>query len=325
MNRASLDTLRRLAPEVAGTFLSDRLWGPPNQRLSHRRELRWGRRGSRVLWLAGRRAGRWRDFESGEGGDLLDAVMTTTGCRFPEALRLLGEEGLPLRWEQPGSDDLEPGHRHACRRILAHCRPVHGTPAETYLAGRGLVLGAGDDQDLRFHPALRHPGGGVWPALVALVRDPAGRLLGLHRLWLTPDGAKAPVEPVRASLRSAATMAGGCVRFGPARGELEAVAEGIETALSLRGALPGLAVCAVLGSGGLACWHPGPATRRVLLCPDRDRAGLRAAQRCGPRLHRAGIEVRLALPPRQGEDFNDLLRRAGPAAVRERLLAALGG
>lgn len=325
MSKASLDTLRRLAPEVAGAFLSGRLWGPPNPRLSHRRELRWGRRGSRVLWLAGRRAGRWRDFESGEGGDLLDAVMVTTGCRFPDALRLLGGEGLPVRRDRPAVQDREPGHQRACRRILARCRPFRGTLAEAYLAGRGLVLAPGDDRDLRFHPALRHPAGGTWPALVALVRDPAGRLLGLHRLWLTPDGAKAPVEPVRASLRLAATMAGGCVRFGPAGSELEAVAEGIETALSLRRVLPGLVVCAALGSGGLVGWRPGPAARRVLLCPDRDRAGLRAAQRCGPRLHRAGLDVRLALPPRPGEDFNDLLRRAGPATVRERLLAALDG
>jgi putative DNA primase/helicase len=325
MSRASLDRVRRLAPEAAGAFLSDRLWGPPNPRLSHRRELRWGRRGSRVLWLAGRRAGRWRDFESGEGGDLLDAVMATTGCCFPDALSLLAGVELPIRENWSPVQEPEPGHRHACRRILARCRPFRGTPAEAYLAGRGLVLAPGDDRDLRFHPALRHPGGGIWPALVALVRDPAGRLLGLHRLWLTPDGAKAPVEPVRASLGLAATMAGGCVRFGPVGTGLEVVAEGIETALSLRLALPGLAVCAVLGTSGLVRWRPDSATRRVLLCPDRDRAGLRAAGRCGPRLHRAGLEVRLALSPRPGEDFNDLLRRAGPQAVRERLLAALGG
>jgi hypothetical protein len=328
VTRGAIEALRRLPPHAVGGFLAARLWGLPNPALSCAGELRWGRRGSRVLWLAGRRAGRWRDFESGEGGDLIDAVRAATGCRFTDALRLAADatsvpvSGCPR--PAPARNDLRRRHR-ACARILARCRPVRGTPAELYLAGRDLILGPGDGDDLRFHPGLRHPQGSTWPALVALVRDPAGRLVGLHRLWLTHEGDKAPVAPVRLSLRRAVHMAGGSVRFGPAGAEVEAVAEGIETALSLRMALPGLTARAVLGAGALARWSPGPSVRRVLLCPDHDAAGLRAARACRELLAGADIELRLTVPPRLGEDVNDLLRRAGRAAVRDLVRAALAG
>ena len=44
------------------------LKGEPNDRLSSRRELRWGRRGSFQLTTDGTSEGRWKDWESGEGG-----------------------------------------------------------------------------------------------------------------------------------------------------------------------------------------------------------------------------------------------------------------
>ena len=44
------------------------LKGEPNNRLSSRRELRWGQRGSFQLTTDGTSEGRWKDWESGEGG-----------------------------------------------------------------------------------------------------------------------------------------------------------------------------------------------------------------------------------------------------------------
>ena len=44
------------------------LKGEPNNRLSSRRELRWGSRGSFQLTTDGTSEGRWKDWESGEGG-----------------------------------------------------------------------------------------------------------------------------------------------------------------------------------------------------------------------------------------------------------------
>ena len=44
-----------------------------------RREVRWGNRGSRSVCLAGEKRGLWIDFETGEGGDLLDLIARRAG------------------------------------------------------------------------------------------------------------------------------------------------------------------------------------------------------------------------------------------------------
>ena len=44
------------------------LKGEPNNRLSNRSELRWGRRGSFQLTTDGATEGCWKDWESGQGG-----------------------------------------------------------------------------------------------------------------------------------------------------------------------------------------------------------------------------------------------------------------
>ena len=49
--------------------------------------------------------------------------------------------------------------------------PAQGTPVETYLASRGIHLTPSDA--LRFHAGLKHPSGGIWPAMVALVTNGA--------------------------------------------------------------------------------------------------------------------------------------------------------
>jgi DNA primase len=78
--------------------------------------------------------------------------------------------------------------------------PAVGTLVEIYLASRGLHLPL--PPTVRFHARLRHPRGGVWPAMVAPVtRGTDDALLAIHRTFLAYDGArKAPVNPARMML-----------------------------------------------------------------------------------------------------------------------------
>ena len=48
-----------------------------------------------------------------------------------------------------------------------HPSRPQGTPVETYLRSRGIHLPP--PRRLRFHAGLKHPSGGIWPAMVALV------------------------------------------------------------------------------------------------------------------------------------------------------------
>ena len=94
-------------------------------------------------------------------------------------------------------------------------RPIAGTAAEAYLARRGIAVLAGTNA-LRFHPACyyRDEEGATHalPALIAAVTDGAGRIMGVHRTWLAPDGAgKARVATPR---RAMGVLLGHGVRFG---------------------------------------------------------------------------------------------------------------
>jgi hypothetical protein len=65
--------------------------------------------------------------------------------------------------------------------------PATGTLVETYLGSRGIRLPA--SATLRFHAGLRHPSGGIWPAMVALVTNGAdGTPLAIHLTFLARDG-----------------------------------------------------------------------------------------------------------------------------------------
>ena len=67
----------------------------------------------------------------------------------------------------PGGDDGKRGD--VALRIWKSSRPASGTLVETYLHSRGIRLQL--PRALRFHPRLRHPSGGVWPSMVALIES----------------------------------------------------------------------------------------------------------------------------------------------------------
>jgi hypothetical protein len=85
------------------------------------------------------------------------------------------------------------------------------------------------------------------------------------------------------------------------------VAEGIETALSLRDAATtrGTRVWAALSAAGMAGLRlPGP-PGELVVAPDGDAPGLDAAEKLANRAHAAGWKVSL-LPAPPGRDWNDV-------------------
>lgn len=169
-----------------------------------------------------------------------------------------------------------------------------------YLASRGLQL---RPDVLRFHPKLKHPQGGCWPAMVALVtRGVDGMPIAVHRTFLARDGAgKAPVEPQKMML---GPCRGGAVRLAPL-GHVLMVGEGIETCLAAMQAT-GLPAWAALSTSGLRALALPERVRDVIVLADGDDAGEAAARDCALRWRREGRRVRVARPPK-GMDFNDLL------------------
>ncbi|MCH8999529.1 MAG: toprim domain-containing protein [Proteobacteria bacterium] len=202
----------------------------------------------------------------------------------------------------PERDDAT--RTEAARRIWQASAPAPGTLIETYLQSRGLHPPL--PPTLRFHTGLKHPSGGIWPAMVTLVtRGGDDTQFAIHRTFLTRDGTgKIPVEPQKMML---GPCRGGAVRLAPS-GEHLAVAEGIETALSIMQAT-GVPTWAALSAGGIKSLilPPLPLATMVTITADHDAVGLRAAHDAAERWTLESRRVRIALPP-EGQDFNDFLR-----------------
>ena len=161
---------------------------------------------------------------------------------------------------------------------------------------------------LRFHAGLKHPSGGIWPAMVALVTGGAvGTPLAIHRTFLARDGGgKAPVDPQKMML---GPCRGGAVRLADP-GDVLMVGEGIETCLAAMQAT-GHPAWAALSTSGLRSLDLPHDVRDVIVLADGDEPGEAAARDCAWRWKREGRRVRIARPP-QGMDFNDVLMGRAP-------------
>ena len=184
-------------------------------------------------------------------------------------------------------------------------KPIAGTLAERYLAGRGIV-GIRTVRALRFHPNCYYwredradtamPE--AWPALLAKVTDTDGNISGLHRTWLDPETAnKAPLDPNRKAMGH---LLGYGVRIGaPAR--IVAAGEGLETML--------------------AALAPPSGIERLYIAADADEAGRMATEALAERANCQCIET-APLRFRLG-DANEDLRAFGLQDLRAYLRGQL--
>jgi hypothetical protein len=191
------------------------------------------------------------------------------------------------------------------QRLWNGTRPIAGTVAEGYLRGRGITCPL--PNTLRFDPQCWHATAKTFPALVALVEGGAG--FAVHRTYLRCDGSgKADVTPSKAMLGA---VQGGAVRLSNGQQTL-AVAEGIETALSLSSGLlrTPATVWAALSTSGIRGLHLPDKPGRLTIAPDGDTAGRKAANTLAIRGDALGWQVSL-LPAPDGRDWNDILNMKG--------------
>jgi len=250
-----------------------------------------------------------------EGDDGKVLVRCHAGCDQERVIAALGSRGLwtengrrlfarfgprsVTKRTEPDRDDAK--RTEAALAIWQATRPADGTLVETYLVSRGLHLPP--TPTLRFHGALKHPSGGVWPSMVALVTSGSDDTpLAIHRTYLARDGGgKAPIDPQKMML---GPCRGGAVRLA-APGNVLMVGEGIETCLAAMRAT-GNPAWAALSTSGLRTLDFPKDVRDVIVLADGDDPGEAAARDCAWRWKREGRRVRIARPP-QGMDFNDML------------------
>jgi hypothetical protein len=193
-------------------------------------------------------------------------------------------------------------------KIWNKCDPADNSPVAEYLKSRGYtekIL----DSSIRYHPKLFHfATQAYYPAMLSLItKGEQNKVIRIHRTYLTSvDGkvTKAPIEPNKMILGQAK---GGSVRLG-SPGKKLVITEGIETALSIiqATALPVWAGLSTIGMQNIIV-PPLDITPEIIIAADNDEAGLKAANKLACRLLAKGYITRIAIPPKLGSDFNDLL------------------
>ncbi len=350
---------RRLRVDEAAALLRQNpegvaraLLGEPNKRLSSKKALRFGSKGSLEVVIAGPKRGLWHDHEEGKGGDMLRLAQREKGKAdgLEWARQQVGDHGAvptpAVRTAQPVRDtSAEDAAREAekakaraqASRLWDEAQPIEGTQAAAYLAARvpGVdVLSLLRPDVLRFHPEHMHVGSKRrFPVMLGRVTEgPDGDFLAVHRTYLSRDGERPGKAPVGNAKMGLGSPEGGGIWLTDARHRM-LVGEGVETTLSGLAAMGGeWGAVVARDTSGLKNLVLPPEVREVWILVDVDkpdrhgkRPGEAAAREAAARWVAAGRKVWLAFPGlAQGPpcDFNDLWRAEGAAAVRAAIESA---
>jgi hypothetical protein len=334
---AAHDIARQLAARIVA-LAADLL---PN---GHREGAEWrcgsvaGEAGfSLGVHLRGDKAGVWSDFATGEGGDALALVRAVLGLGLPDAMiwsrRWLGIDRQGEARKRRGSALRRRDARRPPSRSLSDVAdkvrhdpdpdpgrwcgpwqqglPIAGTPAETYLAGRGLGFDDPLGDILRFHPrrARRNAADQLeyHPAMLALLHDiVSGQPVGIINIFLRPNGGDRlrdrKAKTVTGRARAAAVMLSAF--DGPTEGLT--ICEGIETGIGLL--LDGCAPVWACGSSGtLASFPVLGGIECLTIAADGDAAGFKAAQAVARRWREADRDAVISAPATG--DWADVARR----------------
>lgn len=143
-------------------------------------------------------------------------------------------------------------------------------------------------------------------AVLAMVKDLAGRPVSIHRTWLTDP------KPVRKLAPGLAKLDGASIHLLPQWRQF-VVAEGIETAIAgwqrlTDSGIMDLGCFAAISAGNLARMQVPPTALKVYICADNDASftGQAAAFELARRMRLQKLEVSVLLPYGVGMDMDDI-------------------
>lgn len=229
-------------------------------------------------------------------------------CAFKEIIRASGlpkgafkKDSVAQKEIAANRDELAAKKQAVALNIWKEAEPSTGTLAEDYLRARGIDCSL--PLSLKFHSACWHgPTNSKVPAMVAAVTI-GSQPVGIHRTFLFEPGRKAFGKKSKMML---GPCTGGSVHLSKGTGPL-IVAEGIETGLSILSKLLEInpSVWAALGTSGMTGLILPDQPGDLVIAPDGDSPGRRAAKKLAHRATLAGWIVRI-MPCPDGKDWNDL-------------------
>jgi putative DNA primase/helicase len=319
----------------------------PNSRLTTKKEMRWGSKGSFVLTVSGRKSGLWYDHELGVGGDLLALIQhRVCGGTFPRAVdwarTWLGwspddprgnknrkfsrstnnKEKKSSQIDDQGAAD-ELSRIANARNIWDKSKPLEkGGSADLYLRQtRGIQPSNSWPDSVRFRT-------GSDQAVVFGLTMPDGKISAVQIIRINNDGTKRLGGNLSQTKQTYGVIKGAAIRFEGQSDQPLCVAEGPETGLSVW-SVTGLETWVTAGQSNIQNL-PFPRNRKIIFCNDdspRNSPSLHQAKKLLKKLKRNGYDVVAASPwrVRRGDksDFNDLLIKSGPEAIQKRIDLAI--
>lgn len=329
------EDLNARAEEVAQHYLGD-----PKTRSGS--AWRYGtNKGSLVVTVRGQKQGLWRDFQTSEGGDMLNLIAHATGTTefkevLQEASRFLGGYSTyiqpihkTIQTTQNNVSDLDAYTQQRIQKaqtIVHASKSVEGTLAERYLREHRGIQGELYGKTFRYHPGLKNwVTGDVYPALVVVARDEKDKVVGVQAIFLDPKTAKKAPLGDNAKLSRGLTGEGAVVHQGLLSSKV-AFGSGPETALSIAEAHPDWTVYVTFGVSNFDKVPLKAKRQDILICADndgRDSGTAKSVERAANILSRQGIDVWVAEPTKPSNekkwDFNDSLIAQGAGKVKQDL------
>lgn len=307
---------------------------PYNAAASSNTERRYGKNGHIAVNL---KTGAWIDHkDSDKSGGPLHMLTKLKGLGFKEAVEYgaswagLSEMGTERALLKPlvyspqanttvGLDTERQEKIEKAQSLWNMGRPIQGTLAERYLREHRKIEGDLPN-DLRYLPFITDTHS-KWsfPCLMAGARSHIGEITAVQITFLNAHTAAKADIPV--AKRSFGVVKGSAVTLQEDKSSnVLFVAEGVETALSLKSAEVQGTIKASLGLSNMKRIAPDNRDTHVVICADHDAPDSPAAkslEKSVISLQERGLEVIVVKPDKIGQDFNDVLKAQRLQGVRD--------
>ena len=341
------------------------LLGNPNKSLSTNNELRYGKKGSMSIKISGPNQGMWRDFESDQGGDVIALIKRERHLdnkevfNYASSLLGLGDTAFNIspnnkinktkeEYTKAKSHHQNDNVKHDSKsqikinnkviELYHSSQAIEGSVAEHYLKIHRNIVGA-LPKDLRFIENAYDPVTKTnQAALASFARNSSGEVSAVQLTYLDKNNnnkLKINEQPHGCVKRSFGNIKGTFVEIQKNVKNADSnqnhpiyVAEGVETALSIKEAGIKGAIVASLGvyniknistlTEAISSKDLSLGAQQIIICADND--GVLAPtnktiEKAYQLLTETGYKVRVIKPDQEGQDFNDVLRKNGKESL----------
>lgn len=348
------EVIARLHSDILG--YATRWLGDPKRK--NGRTARW--EGALEVVLSGTKAGSWKRWTgTGKGGrNLISLYMDHYELDYKTALKELADalgiqpldtlskeaykirekenqETYKVAMEKQNKIEAAANAKRTKEALSLYnkCRPIAGTLAEKYLREFRGIKGA-MPEDFRFIAATKHKDTQkMTAALVAPIRNSIGEIQSIVRIFVDKDGQKLKATYINqeGEAKKAAEKlnlgsmqdAGVVINSGKSHTSIY-IAEGLETALSVKEAMPDKRILASLSVSHMQNMPISEDTQKVVICADEDGQGASSNQSVVDAANaflKRGFKVEIAYPTVNAAlsktDFNDLLKISGVKAIEQ--------